>query len=177
MKKVLIFALSLFSIRAVAQDSLFLYEQYATDYFIDSLLATEFPKIKNVNFINRIDSQHTVLDYPVKFKNYISTHTPDTTMYYIVRKDQRKIEELDLDNRTLIVKQMKGYDFKLFDSKEQVDRKSGLLIKLRKRYTYKPDLFVVQLIVYAKEFKYYYFFEFNRNSKNVNQWYKTEWMF
>lgn len=177
MKLLIAILISLMSMCVAAQDSLFLYEQHAADYFIDSLLSKEFSKSKTVFFSSRVDNKHTVLDSPVGFSNYKSTRNPDTSKYYLVRRDLEEIEKMDMDDIRLRVKQINGFAIYLYDKVENVNKEGELFIEIRKRYTYRTDLFVVQLLVYSKDFKTNYFFEFNRNSKKVNQWYKTEWMF
>lgn len=177
MKLLIALLISLMSVCATAQDSLFLYEQQAADYFFDSLLTKEFSKNKTVFFSGRIDNKHAILDSPVGFSNYKSTRNPDTSRYYIVKSDQIEIEGMNLNEIRLRVKKMSGFEIYLYDKAENVNKERELFIEIRKRYTYRPDLFVVQLIVYSKEFKTNYFFEFNRNSKKVNQWYKTQWKF
>lgn len=162
---------------ATAQDSLFLYEQQAADYFFDSLITKEFSTSKTVFFSGRMDNKHTVLDSPVGFSKYKSTRNPDTSKYYVVRRDQAEIEKMDMGDVRLRVKKISGVAIYLYDQAENVNKERELFIEIRKRYTYRPDLFVVQLSVYSKDLKTNYFFEFNRNSKKINQWYKTMWMY
>jgi hypothetical protein len=158
---------------AQCQDCSKLYEQTAFDFFMDSILTSEYPVVNEVYYDKHIANGLSLLRHPIAFEEY--TKSIDSFQAIEIKKKVSAAQAVDLSMCRLQPKE--GYMGKLKEIVPGVwkrkEWKKIMAVYVKKRVVSHPGLTIVELVARHDYHRYHYFFEINEEKNNVIRWYKT----
>ena len=160
------------------QSSLKLYEQIAFDYFLDSLMEKDYFDIQSIYYNSKINDKPSMLKSPIGFKDYLKLKNTDTSDYPQIRVLQEESLKVDLSKFALNPGNREKWRIctgKLVTNKKEF--KTSVAIELFRRFNYRLNSTIVELVVRSSMSKTFYFFEFSGDDLLIDRWYKAEYTF